>query len=305
MKRKVTMTVSIEWTNESYAALFDAAPRSTLLQHPAYGLAMRDYMGQAPVAGVIKRGGATIGIFQLLEMKALKGFLHTLALDRGPVWLEGHGSDQDWQEFLQALRQAYPRRFGRVVRLMPETTALPESGFRRKNLPGYQTIWVDIEAPHLRETMDKKWRNALSKAERSEISVAEDDTGAFLPWLLKVYALDKTARNYDGASPEFLNLLHKHGMEFLILKAQKDGVDIAAQLFALHGRSATYQIGWSGAAGREVNAHNLLLWKAITELQNRGIKDLDLGGINDAAKGLSDFKKGLVGEPVTLAGVYT
>lgn len=301
------MTLSIDWTTDPAAELFDTAPRSTILQHKAYGLAMRDYMGQEPRMGVIRRGGAAIGLFQILEMKALKGFLHTASLDRGPLWIEGHGSETDWADFLQALRKDYPRRFGRVVRLMPETDALPDAGFRRKKLPGYQTIWVDLQKPEdeLRAGLDKKWRNALSKAERSDIEVVEDNKGTFLPWLLKVYALDKTIRAYEGASPELIQLLYKHGMKFLIVKAQHEGRDIAAQLFALHGRSATYQIGWSGPEGREVNAHNLLLWKAVAALKNRGIKELDLGGINDEAKGLSDFKKGLGGVPVTLAGVYT
>jgi lipid II:glycine glycyltransferase (peptidoglycan interpeptide bridge formation enzyme) len=76
-------------------------------------------------------------------------------------------------------------------------------------------------------------------------------------------------------------------------------------LFLVHGEAATYQIGWVGDAGRDLGAHNLLLWQAILKLRERGVRVLDLGGVDTArGAGLARFKIGTGGEVVTLAGVF-
>jgi lipid II:glycine glycyltransferase (peptidoglycan interpeptide bridge formation enzyme) len=68
---------------------------------------------------------------------------------------------------------------------------------------------------------------------------------------------------------------------------------------------ATYHIGWANDAGRELNAHNLLLWRAMQGLRERGIASVDLGGVNThALPGISRFKLGTGGAVRTLAGTY-
>lgn len=51
-------------------------------------------------------------------------------------------------------------------------------------------------------------------------------------------------------------------------------------VFILHGAVALYHIGHVGAAGRALNAHNLILWHAIQKLRRKGIRSLDLGGLD-------------------------
>lgn len=300
------MTCTIHWNTllpEDRNERFANIRRSSLLQSPAYGLAMQDYEGQVPRFGMILINDTEAGLVQVLEMKALGGWIHTVALDRGPLWFEGFGGEADWSAFLKTLRTEYPRRFGRVMRFIPEASTLPPTrDFKRRGSAGYQTIWLDLRigAESLRAELEKKWRNALAKAERSEAVTEWDDTGRDVPWLLKCYQLDKAHKNYDGASPELLRAMERQGARILTGRVGND----AGVLFILHGQSATYQIGWSGAAGRDMNAHNLLLWNALHQLKDRGIKDLDLGGINDDAQGLKGFKEGLGGETATLAGVF-
>ncbi len=91
----------------------------------------------------------------------------------------------------------------------------------------------------------------------------------------------------------------------LSLRADLGRERVAAMMFLIHGQAATYQVGWSSPQGRDLNAHNLLLWQAMNELKARGVRRLDLGGINTTrSAGLARFKLGTGGQVQVLAGTY-
>ena len=79
----------------------------------------------------------------------------------------------------------------------------------------------------------------------------------------------------------------------------------AAMMFLIHGEAATYQVGWTSDQGRELNAHHLILWRAVEELRERGVRVLDLGGVNTIrSAGVARFKMRTGGKVLTLAGTY-
>ena len=75
-----------------------------------------------------------------------------------------------------------------------------------------------------------------------------------------------------GAATKTLIALAQHFApldDMLLLRARKDGRDIAAVLIFIHGKAATYQIGWTSPdLGRKCNAHHFLLWQAMDMLIN-------------------------------------
>jgi lipid II:glycine glycyltransferase (peptidoglycan interpeptide bridge formation enzyme) len=174
----------------------------------------------------------------------------------------------------------------------------------------YQTIWLDLrQAPEmLRARLKSNWRNKLNKAERAALRVEWDKPEEGLSWLLQHHQAHRTMKNFQAASPRFIRMLaryfHPRG-DMLVGRAFHGREAVAGVLFFRHGRSATYQVGWSGEEGRNVNAHQLLLWQGMLQLQAAGVSDLDLGGINDQAEGVRTFKEGLGGETVTLGALYT
>ena len=90
-----------------------------------------------------------------------------------------------------------------------------------------------------------------------------------------------------------------------IFTAHKNGRPISGILVFKHGTTATYYVGWNSKEGRRLNANNLLLWSALRELKGRGVKWLDLGGVDGASMpGVSRYKIGLGGNLYTLAGSY-
>jgi lipid II:glycine glycyltransferase (peptidoglycan interpeptide bridge formation enzyme) len=80
---------------------------------------------------------------------------------------------------------------------------------------------------------------------------------------------------------------------------------LAGMMFLIHGEAATYQVGWTSDTGREWHAHNLMLWRAIEALREKGVRVLDLGGVNtQRSAGIARFKMATGGQVRRLAGTY-
>ena len=313
------MTFEICWdelTLSEWDQLFAALPRPNLLQTWPYAQTMRASQQLMTRFGVIRKNGKNAGVLQIQEIK-LFGLLHIVTLDRGPLWFDGYGSPQDWCDFFECFDAAFPKRLGRFRRVMPETPPLEPLDSHLKSLnfkaksSGYQSIWLDLrpELQTIRSGLKQKWRNRLNAAEKTDIQIRCDDAHLHIDWLIDQYMEDRRLKKYAGASPKIIRNLFNYSdprNETLLLRATQNNDTIAAILVFKHGRSATYQIGWSGALGRKTNAHYLLLWSAIESLQNDGIDWFDLGGINlEQAEGVTKFKQGLGGEDFQLIGLYT
>ncbi|MGB0719716.1 MAG: lipid II:glycine glycyltransferase FemX [Bdellovibrionales bacterium] len=289
-----------------------------MLQSYAYGLGQsRIGVQQRPRYGLIEIDGRKAGVLQILEAGALKNTLHAVILDRGPLWLDGFGEKRHWEAFLSAFSREFPARLGRKRRFIPEIDAnsfildlLHAYGWRQKSGSGYQTLWLDLTQSEdvLRKDLKKNWRNVLTKAEKSGLELVFDDTGRDLPWLLQHYTADRAAKGYDGPSVSLLKAMAAHALprkEMLTAMACLRGKPVAGVLIFCHGGSATYQIGFTDDQGRSTGAHHMLLWHAVLALKARGIKDFDLGGLNDdTAKGVAAFKHGMGGDLLALPGIF-
>lgn len=281
-------------------------------------MAMAELRYQRPRWGIIELDGQEAGIFQVLETGFCANMLHTVILDRGPLWFENFGKIEHFQLFMECFRKHYPRRPGRAVRVIPEMNASPEIDvimkhfkFRKKSAP-YQTLDIDLtlSPDNLRANLRKNWRTSLNKAEKAGLSVDWDTKGLHLDWLLKFYAFDQKTKGYKGPSVELIRALADHFVphgQMMIGRAKNQAHHvIAAILLFSHGRGSTYQIGWNSQEGRNLGAHNLLLWQALLCLKDRGVTHFDLGGVNDTeAQNVKSFKQGMGGRLVTLAGLYT
>lgn len=310
--------MQFEWVNlpiNQWQDFIGRAGRSNLIQSWPYARASHRH-GQVPTRfATINRHGKILGGFQVQVAKAMS-FLQVATLDRGPLWFDEHGTQDDWREFLRAFDTAFPRRFGRRRRVMleledgePARKLLREAGFKRV-APGYQTVELDLtrSLDDLNANLKSGWRQSLNKAARAGLTVDIDAGTRHLPWLLARYDTQKADQRFGGAKPDFLTSMAKEAHELgdlMMIRALDSGAPIAAILVFVHGTSATYQVGWTSDRGRSVCATHLLLWTAVGHLQERGIERFDLGGINDAsAPGVTQFKQGLNGTAVDLVGIY-
>ena len=298
-----------EITREAYKALENDVKKLPLVQSALYSGIGSDYFWDDHFY-VVHMNEKPIGLVIIKHYKALAGLVHGVTLDCGPVWMDGHGSADDINAFASLFNAHYPRRIGRKRRWIPISSLTPPSSWIRRD-EGHQTLWLNLTPPldALHQNLKKNWRNALTKAEKSALTVSWDSDLDALPFMLKTYDLDKKRRGYGGLSVSSLETLIRRcykTQNCVIGRALYDGDCVAYVIILTHGQSATYMAGWSHQKGRAHNAHHLLLWNALDVLKQKGINYFDLGGINEEnSKGVAQFKMGMGGDIVRGSGLYT
>ena len=280
------MKCEIQWSRQkplSWDEDFTALPFTSLLQANAYARAMIETQHQRPRYGIIYINDQKAGLVQILEAGLFGNLIHALILDRGPLWFDGFGEDQHFQVFCQTLNKHFPARFGRKRRFIPEQpdtdrtrATLKETGFTQQSHNIYQTAIIDISTSKdtLRKNLKKSWKNSLKTAEKANLSIEWDFDGKLYNEFHAHYLKDRLEKNYSGLSSTLLKALAKNAIpkkDFIIGQAlSKQGQELAAILIIRHGKTATYQIGWSLPQGRKTCANHLLLWEAIPMLKERG-----------------------------------
>lgn len=126
-------------------------------------------------------------------------------------------------------------------------------------------------------------------------------------WLLQAEEAQARARRYRRLPASFTAAwVAANGDDSArLFVARLHGGIVAAMLFLLHGRAASYHIGWSGPEGRAGHAHNLLLWQASDWLAARGYACVDLGTLDtETTPGLARFKLGSGAQQVKLGATW-
>jgi hypothetical protein len=126
-----------------------------------------------------------------------------------PLSRQRHALSEDFFGYcLDALRAEYVERRGVILRIVPpvnggyrldaQAAVLEQRGFRRSNRhKAHETFLLDLtdSLSNIRETFDRKWRNHLSKAQRSNVDVT----------------ISETLASFDHFEPLLLGLIRKKG----------------------------------------------------------------------------------------------
>lgn len=305
--------MQIVW-NQINQATWDEAHTSAggyLQQDWSYGTSLLTKDVSCHRAQVIQNG-QTVALAQFICRRY--GWIAGFAIcSRGPMWLKTLSANEQ-KEIYRALKRSLPIARPRFALFSPNLVDPDDASLAGlvRVMTGYSTVLIDLLQPldALRAAMEGKWRNRLVAAERSKLDIVrlEADPSQYA-WLLEEEKSQRDSKSFYGLPLKFVeNYIHSRidtTRTVLILQAQEKGERVAAMLFLIHGSVATYHVGWSNDAGRAVNAHNLLLWRAFEELQALDIKALDMGGINTRSlPGISRFKIGSGGKVLTYAGTF-
>jgi hypothetical protein len=282
-----------------------------LQQDWAYGSTML-VSGGTVIRAVIQADGHTVGLAQCVVRRF--GNLGGVALcTRGPLWLAPL-SGKDKAHAYRSLRQSLPvkgLRFMFVTPNEPISEDLGLSSFKRV-MTGYATALLDLSPSmeDLRAGLEKRFRQRVGGAEKSELTVHRVGTNVGqYRWLMDAEQQQRDNRGLQGMPLHFVDAYiasrKQPAHNVLTLRADIGRDRVAGMMFLLHGQAATYQIGWTSDAGRDAHAHNLLLYKGMEALKERGIRSLDMGGINTGrSAGIARFKISTGAKVVTFAGTY-
>jgi hypothetical protein len=179
-------------------------------------------------------------------------------------------------------------------------------------MTGHSTVVLDLgcDADALRAQLDGRWRYSLARGEASALTVHRVGTNAGqYRWLLDAEMKQREQRGLHGLPVQFFDLYVPSRQEpaktMLTMRADLGRDRVAGMMFLIHGQAATYQVGWTSDVGREHNAHHLILWQAMHALRERGVRLLDLGGVNTTrSAGIARFKIGTGGHVLTCAGTF-
>ncbi len=274
--------------------------------------------------GVFTAGGVVAGVVQALvrPLPVVGGGLAWI--NRGPLFQEKREQGQAAAKgdpallaaMLRELRAHYVDRRGMVLRLAP---AVPDGfpdpvstgavGLKPAGTPGWASAVIDLSpsVEDLRKNLQQKWRNGLSRAEREGLEVrqgtGDDLFRIFLDghvWLMKVKGFATTV------TPELLSVLRslfraEGRME--TIAAFHEGTAAATALIVRYGDTAEYLAGNTSDEGRRISAGQMVLWRAVTSMKEKGCRRFDLGGLDDVLTppGIARFKAGLGGVPYRLA----
>jgi hypothetical protein len=288
---------------------FAAGP---LQQDWAYGACMKT-LGVGVHRALVTQDGVPVALAQFIVRRFAGGLANMALCSLGPVWLQSL-SGADKAAVYQAIRKTMPLNNLRVVAVTPQERAGPELGLSRwrRVMTGHSTVMLDLSMSMeaLRAQLDKRWRHRLGGAENAELTVHRVGTNAGqYRWLLDAEMQQREQRGLHGLPLHFFDLYvpsrRQPTQTMLTLRADVGRDRVAGMMFLIHGEAATYQVGWTSDAGRDLHAHNLILWKGIEALRERGIRKLDLGGVNTTrSAGIARFKMSTGGDVLTCAGTF-
>lgn len=304
-------TIQLDWESpreEEWRRRLEKCGRSTAFQSWSWGAASAAVDRTAVRRAYILKNGRPVGLMQIFEERKLGTF--TLGkLIRGPLFHQPVMPEDRLAAMVLASRD-YPLKRLRRYSFMPELPDGPAAQGLMQNagfhpaMAAYHTAWLDLSQPlsAIRAGMRQNFRNQLCRAERSGLIVRKVDDPRPL---LARYDRHRRQRRYSGPSGAMLAAIREEDLLCLEAFPGDGGDSVAGILFVLHGRAATYQVGWTSPEGRSNHAHNLLLWNGLQALVESDIQHLDMGGLDwTRAAGVAHFKSGLPAEPFSLPGTF-
>ena len=305
--------MKVDWGTQDMAAWDQAhaAAAAPLQQDWAYGSTMVS-VGARVLRARVKADGVPVAQAQFIVRKFAK-YVSLALCTRGPLWLQDL-SAKDKAAAYKEMRKTLPLPGLRFMMVTPNETLQEQPGLPtvRRIMSGYSTVMLDISRPLdvLRANLDGRWRQPLHRAEKSELNVQRMGTNpGQYRWLLDAEMQQRVDRGLEGMPlvwfERYAESRKQPSRNLLSLRADVGRERVAGMMFLIHGEAATYQVGWTSDAGRDLHAHNLMLWRAIEELRERGVRSLDLGGVNtQRSAGVARFKMATGGTVRQLAGSY-
>lgn len=268
---------------------------------------------------IFRKGADIVGAAQFAIRKLS-------VLNRGLVWVNrapllSNGASGEHAvsiEVFEELRRFWTEKRKMYLRIAPPLT-VSEENYSLLQRAGYARAttadgWVselldlDMSLDELRKNLDGKWRNCLSKAERSQVECEIGSSGGLMDELLGDYEVLLARIGSDVSLPpalvRTLQDLLPPSRKMVVFAARRAERRLGSILIATYGDKCIYLIGAVNDEGRKLNANYHLIWSTICEMKKRGFRWFDLGGVHPdtTPPGILHFKRGVGGTAYELLG---
>lgn len=264
--------------NSGSKSLFFSWPRAGSISPLAVGAAKRETFGRVPL-------------------------LKSLYFGSLPAGDSGGGVEQVRDLLAFARREGYAKlqinTFGTPVDL----SGLVHDGFQLSRRWEF-LLDLDRTEDEIWRSFHSKKRNLIRKAEKENVRVERSDRPEDLRIFRSLAEATEERKRVKGVrfpapAPEsYYRLMHKHvvsaGLGRLYLACRDDVCIAGAFCVSFAGRSY-YLLSGSSAAGLELSAPDLLLWRAIRDFRNEGCESFNFGGVSQEELG---------GRPLEESGLY-
>ncbi|MFO1487511.1 MAG: GNAT family N-acetyltransferase [Verrucomicrobiota bacterium] len=145
------------------------------------------------------------------------------------------------------------------------------------------------------ESLESSVRRAIRKAEQACLKVEFSNTPEAMA---TYYQLHCHTRKHHGLPPQpfqFFRKIQEHLLSKnhgIVVVARLNTQAVAAAVYLQHGSKAVYKFGASLKDVLDTRANNLVMWKAIQWLAEKGCTELTFGRTSLHHEGLRRFKLG-------------
>ena len=310
------LSYKIKWfddAEEDWNHLIKSVSNSYLMQSWGYGETKQKIEDWKVKRAVIEENGIAKAFFQVLKKSI--GPFNIYRINRGPLIINNIKNPISIYNIYKTINREFQLQKYAILFISPPLENNPQNiahlisaGFKERNASKWKTSIINLNLPEdiLRKNLNGKWRNQLKKSEKFAIDILISNSQKEFHWLMKKYKKMMIDLSFKSVSVEFYDELYNMMQNnFFIFKACINSEPIASVLIIRHGDSCTYQIGWSNPQGRKSHAHNLLLWKAMSIMKDKGCLSFDVGGINEKhTPGIAKFKTGLGGRQYESIGEW-
>jgi hypothetical protein len=196
------------------------------------------------------------------------------------------------QELLSALPDICRHEKMKYVELRP-LVPMEASGLTISR--SYRFHMLDLQPP-LEDLFRRLHADCVRrKIRRAEREGLEYEAGRSAHLIDEFFTLQVLTRRKHGLPPQprawFHHVIYEMGEVALIRVARYHGRAISSILTLQHKQTAIYKYGCSDAQETNRGGMQLILWKAIEEAKQEGMKSMDLGRGGMEEEGLSLFKE--------------
>jgi lipid II:glycine glycyltransferase (peptidoglycan interpeptide bridge formation enzyme) len=310
--------LSIQQWNELAPQYLDLSYR----QCPSYVEQAGRIIGAKSELIAIRDRTEIIGICSLRIKRVPLTTLGVAYIHQGPLTIiENEVSTTAYNRCIETLVRYFVHERALSLRIVPPDLArllsrdlsfvFAQQSFHIRRQPQRRTIMIPLgkELGEIRRTLDGKWRNHLSKAQRSNLVVKRStDPEDFGPAALLLDELQKQKGFHTPYDMRFFERVQRHASRYekLILHtAFVDGTIAAVNLSTFSGEIAVNLLSASNKAGRTTRAAYLLHWRVIELAHELNKRWYDLGGVDPIRNPtVYHFKKGVNGFEYTEGPVF-